>query len=223
MHKLIMLSAAYRRNSLGLSPEVHDKAVAVDPNNSLYWRFDRRRLTAEELRDSLLVASQQIDLSPGSAHPIPPSSGWSYSQHVPFAGVPETDKRSVYQMTLRNRRPPFMSLFDGADPNATTPQRQVTTVPTQSLYFMNDPFFHAQAERTARRVLDQPDTRGRLNRLFQILFQRLPTPSEQQAADTFLMRYAEAVADVPAAEQSIVIWAAFARVLLSSSEFLYVD
>ena len=52
-------------------------------------------------------------------------------------------------MTLRNRRHAFLGLFDGADPNATTPQRQVTTVPTQSLYFMNDEFFHTQAEKVA--------------------------------------------------------------------------
>src|SRR4029077_13478391 len=121
------------------------------------WRFERRRLSAEELRDSLLVASGQLDPTPGGPYPLPQSGSWSYSQHVPFAGVPETNQRSIYQMTLRNRRNLFMSLFDGADPNATTPQRQVTTVPTQSLYFLNDPFFHAQSEKVARRVLREPD------------------------------------------------------------------
>lgn len=223
MHRLIMQSAAYRRGSVGLTQALQENALSIDPNNALYWRFDRRRLTAEELRDSLLVASRQIDLLPGEAHPIPAASTWSYSQHVPFAGVSETDKRSVYQMTLRNRRPPFMSLFDGADPNATTPQRQVTTVPTQSLYFMNDPFFHAQAEKVARRTLNQADTDKRLDQLFEIVFQRLPEATERDAAAAFLTRYAEAVADLPAADQPIAIWSALTRVLLSSSQFLYVD
>ncbi len=179
MHRLMMLSAAYRRSNGDPSMEGHEKANAVDPNNNLFWRFDRRRMSAEELRDSLLVASQQIDLSPGGSHPIPPAANWSFSQHVPFAGVAETDKRSVYQMTLRNRRPPFMSLFDGADPNASTPQRQVTTVPTQSLYFMNDAFFHGQAEKIAQRILGQPDDDSRLNELFRIV---LATTADERRA-----------------------------------------
>ena len=223
MHRLMLLSAAYRQSSVGVSRQLHETAMTIDPNNQLYWRFDRRRMTAEELRDSLLVASQQIDLSPGGPHPIPASAGWSYSQHVPFAGVPETDKRSLYQITLRNRRPPFMSLFDGADPNATTPQRQVTTVPTQSLFFLNDPFFHAQAEKIARRSLDQPDDLSRLNALFQILFQRQPSDSERETAIRFLNNYAAAITEISAAERPLALWSACARVLLSSNQFLYVD
>src|SRR4029079_8273738 len=107
---------------------------------------------AEELRDSLLVASGQLDKSPGGPYPIPPASGWSYTHPVTFVRDAQTEKRSIYMMTVRNRRQPFMGLFDGADPNATTPQRQVTTVPTQALYFMNDPLFHAQAAALARRA-----------------------------------------------------------------------
>ncbi|HEX4143423.1 MAG TPA: PSD1 and planctomycete cytochrome C domain-containing protein [Pirellulales bacterium] len=224
MHRLMMLSAAYRRSS-GDPATVgdHEKALAIDPNNNLCWRFDRRRLSAEELRDSLLVASGQIDLSPGGPHPIPPSGGWSYSQHVPFAGVAETDKRSIYQLTLRNRRPPFMSLFDGSDPNASTPERQVTTVPTQSLYFMNDPFFHAQAERVAKRILSQPDDNRRLEELFRIVLQRPPTQAEREAMTNFLAKYAVAIADTPPVDQPLAAWSACSRILLSSNQFLYLE
>ena len=223
MHRLMMLSAAYRQSDGDPSTEGHAKANALDPNNNLVWRFDRRRMSVEELRDSLLVASGQIDLTPGGPHPIPPAQSWSYTQHVPFAGVAETDKRTVYQMTLRNRRPPFMSLFDGSDPNASTAQRQVTTVPTQSLYFMNDAFFHAQAEKVARRVLGQPDDNRRLDELFRIVLQRLPTADERQTATTFLTNYREAISDTPVADQPLALWSACARILLSSNQFLYVE
>jgi hypothetical protein len=223
MHRLIMLSAAYRQADGDPSMEGPEKANAVDPNNNLLWRFDRRRMSAEELRDSLLFASQQIDFSPGGPYPIPPTASWSFSQHVPFAGVAETDKRSVYQMTLRNRRPPFMSLFDGADPNASTPQRQVTTVPTQSLYFMNDAFFYGQAERIARRVLVQPDDNGRLGELFQIVLQRPPTNDERETATAFLTKYRAAISETPMADQPLALWSACSRVLLSSNQFLYVE
>ena len=228
MHRLILLSATYRQSNGELSPESHGKALTLDPNNNLLWRFDRQRLDAEELRDTLLIESQQLDTAPGGPHPIPPTSMWGFTQHVPFAGVPGTDKRSVYQITLRNRREPFMGLFDGADPNATTPQRQVTTVPTQSLYFMNDAFFHRQAEKIAQRVLSLPDESPsaeglRAKELFRIVLQRLPSPSEQATATSFLARYTAAIADLSPAEQQLAAWSAYTRVLLSSNEFLYLD
>jgi hypothetical protein len=223
LHRQIMLSATYRQSTGDPAAATYAKAIAVDPNNNLYWRFDRRRMSAEELRDSLLVASRQIDLIPGGPHALPPASTWSYSQHVPFAGVAETDKRSIYQMTLRNRRNPFMALFDGADPNATTPQRQVTTVPTQSLYFLNDPFFHGQAEKVARRIVSQPDDTNRLNDLFRIVLQRMPATSEREAAAAFMANYTAALTETPAAVRPLASWSAYARFLLSSNEFLYLD
>jgi len=223
LHRQIMISATYRQSAGAATSENYAKGMAVDPNNNHYWRFDRRRLSAEELRDSLLVASGQLDKSPGGPYPIPPASGWSYTQHVPFAGVAETDKRSIYMMTVRNRRQPFMGLFDGADPNATTPQRQVTTVPTQALYFLNDAFFHAQAEKVARRILTQPDDTGRLDELYRIVFQRTPESRERDAALAFLSNYTSVLADTPAADRPLAAWSAFARVLLSSNEFLYLD
>ena len=228
MHRLILLSATYRQSNGELSLEAHEKSLSIDPNNNLLWRFDRQRLDAEELRDTLLWASQQIDLRPGGAHPIPPPSTWGFSQHVPFAGVPETNKRSLYQITLRNRREPFMGLFDGADPNATTPERQVTTVPTQSLYFMNDAFFHRQAEEIAQRVLSLPgenpsDESRRAVELFRIVLQRPPSLSEQVTATAFLARYTSVITDLPPAERQLAAWSAYARILLSSNEFLYLD
>ncbi len=223
MHRLIMHSATYRQGGGDTSTEQVARSLAIDPTNQLYWRFDRRRLSAEELRDSLLVASQQIELSPGGPHPIPPAGSWSFSQHVPFTGVPETDRRSIYLLTLRNRRQPFMGLFDGADPNATTPQRQVTTVPTQSLYFLNDPFFHGQADKVARQVLRQSEESGRLNELFRIVMQRLPRDSERATTMDFLQKYQAAIAETPAGDQPLAVWSACARILLSSNQFLYVD
>ena len=227
LHRAIMSSRAYQRSVDMADPEAFARNTEADPNNSLLWRFDRRRLSAEELRDSLLGASGGLDLSPAGPHPLPDSATWSYSQHVPFAGVPETPRRSVYQMTLRNRRAPFLALFDGADPNATTPLRQVTTVPTQSLFFMNDPFFHARAEALARRVTGQPTTIDKVARLYGILFQRKPTDIEKDRAEGFIGRYeamlAGAEGGASPAERSQVAWAAFCRVLLSSNEFLYLD
>ena len=108
---------------------------------------------------------------------------------MPFSTFYDTDKRSVYLISLRNRRHPFLGLFDGADPNATTPQRQDTTVPTQALYFLNDPFFHAQADKAAGLALAKPEA-ARLDELFRLAFQRSPTAKERDTAAAFLTRYA---------------------------------
>jgi hypothetical protein len=142
---------------------------------------------------------------------------------VPFAGVPESNQRTIYQIVLRNRRPPFMALFDGADPNATTPVRQVTTVPTQSLYFLNDPFFHAQAEALARRVLEAPTDELRVRRLYELALQRNATAAEVTAALGFAVEYTAALAAEPEAERPRAVWSALARIVLASNEFLYVD
>jgi hypothetical protein len=223
LHRLILQSAAYQRASRQPERALLDAALARDPGNTLYWRFNRQRLDAEELRDSLLMASGQLDLSPGRALPIPPAPGWSYTQHVPFAGVPESNQRTVYQIVLRNRRPPFMALFDGADPNTTTPLRQVTTVPTQSLYFLNDPFFHTQAEALARRVLEAATDEARALRLYELALQREASPAEVTAARAFVAEYAAAVDDQPEADRPLAVWSALSRIVLASNEFLYID
>jgi mono/diheme cytochrome c family protein len=217
LHRLIMLSATYRQ-----AGAARPEAAEIDPNNDLLWRFPRRRMSAEELRDTLLATSGQLDRTPGGPHPFPPETNWNYSQHVPFGSTYDSDKRSVYLVVLRNRRHPFLGLFDGADPNATTPQRQTTTVPTQALYFLNDPFFHAQAGKVATRALAKADDAARLDELFRLALQRRPGPNEREVATAFLARYTAALTGAPA-ERDKAAWAALARVILASNEFLYLD
>jgi hypothetical protein len=206
MHRLILSSATYQRASAA--------PVAADPDNRLLTHFPRRRLTAEEMRDSLLTASGQLDLTPAEAHPFPAEATWKFSQHNPFNAVYETNKRSAYLMVQRQRRHPFLSLFDGADPNATTAARQTTTVPTQALYFINDPFFHAQADTLAKKLASLPDDDTRITASWRILFQRQPTAAETQRTKAFLATY-------PADNANQ--WAAQVRVLMASNEFLHID
>ncbi len=206
MHRLILHTDAFQRASA--------TPVAADPDNRWLSHFNRRRLTAEELRDNLLNTSGQLDLTPGKAHPFPEESTWKFTQHHPFNAVYETDKRSVYMMVQRQRRHPFLALFDGADPNASTPARETTTVPTQALYFINDPFFHAQAAKLAAIILETPGDDARVLQAYRRLFQREPTPSEQQRAAKFLHNYPG-----DAREK----WSALSRVLLASNEFLFVE
>jgi hypothetical protein len=217
MHRKILLSETYQQDSAA-----REDGLKRDAANDRYWRFERRRLSAEELRDSLLVAGSRLDRAPAQAHPFPPESSWGYTQHDPFGTFFDTNKRSVYLIQIRNRRHPFLGLFDGADPNATTPLRQSTTVPTQALYFMNDPFFHVQAERLADRVMGLAEAK-RAAGLFRIALQREPTEREREFVGQFLGRYRKELGKASEAEIAKASWSALARVILASNEFLFVE
>jgi hypothetical protein len=206
MHRLILSSTAYQRASAAPS--------AADPDNRLLAHFPRRRLTAEEMRDSLLTTSGQLDPTAAEAHPFPAEATWAFTQHGPFNAVYETNKRSAYLMVQRQRRHPFLSLFDGADPNATTAARQTSTVPTQALYFINDPFFHAQADALSKKLIALPNDDNRITEVWRILFQRQPNAAETQRTKSFLASYPAEPADK---------WTAQVRVLMASNEFLHID
>ncbi len=215
LHRLIMLSDAYQRG--GGPPS------EADPEDLLFARFGRRRLDAEEIRDSLLIMGGKLDRTPGAAHPFPPEASWAFTQHNPFSADYPTDRRAVYRMVQRNRRDPFLALFDGADPNATTPERGETTVPTQALFVLNDPFFHEQADHLADALMATAEAPKRVDAAFRIAFQRPPTAGERSRAGRFLVEYAAAVPPETPGGRDRAAMAAFARVLLGSNEFFSLD
>ncbi len=209
LHRLIMQSRAYQRSANGFG-----SGNPRDPTNLLLSHFSSRRLSAEELRDSLLMVSRKLDRAVGLHHPFPPENTWNYSQHAPFNAVYQTDKRSVYMMVQRQRRHPFLALFDGPDPNSSTPVRDQTTVPTQALYFLNDEFFHASANLTASNYLENPSKPAPIPGLYRLIFQREPTMAELGVTNKFLESYEGT---------ELEKWQAICRILLASNEFVYVD
>ncbi|HND56691.1 MAG TPA: DUF1553 domain-containing protein, partial [Pirellulaceae bacterium] len=138
-HRLVMLSRTYRQS--GARPP---ESIRLDPTNELLSGFPRRRLDAESIRDSLLAVAGNLDLSPAGAHPFPPHDKWDFTQHKPFKAVYESDRRSVFLMTQRIQRHPYLALFDGADPSTSTGARLTSTTPLQALFLLNDPLLHRQ-------------------------------------------------------------------------------
>ena len=114
----------------------------------------------------------------------------------------------------RQRRHPFLALFDGPDPNTSTAVRNQTTVPSQALYFLNDEFFHHASVETAERVLRTEDSHTIADELYKRLYQRVPTEMEFDLTKRFYDDYPGSPNDR---------WAAFTRALLARNEFLYVD
>ena len=147
MHRLIMLS----RDVPAVEPATTTANAAIDPDNDYLWRFNRRRLDAESIRDALLAVSGNLDRSPGGPHPFPEQTTWNFTQHKPFKAVYDT-------------QPPQRLPDDAAHPAAPVPgpvrrrrhQRQhrraaiTSTTPLQALFLMNDPFVHEQAAEVRR-------------------------------------------------------------------------
>jgi hypothetical protein len=221
MHRLIMLSEAYQRSSDGPQADTQ-----LDPANDLYWRFNRQRLDAESIRDALLKVSGDLDLSVGTEHPFPPPATWNWTQHRPFAAVYETNQRSIYLMVQRSQRHPYLSAFDGADPNVSTPGRDASVTPLQALFFMNSDFVHQRSAHWAARLMDEaPNDASRLKLAFAAALGRNPTPQEQQRALVYLQASSKklAVAEVSPELLAQESWASFLRALLASNEFVYID
>jgi len=221
LHRMIVLSATYQQTST-----VSSQAAMVDPANALLSRYPRRRLDAESIRDALLAAGGNLETGPSGPHPFPKTQKLAFTQHSPFRAVYETNRRSVYLMTQRLRRHPFLALFDGADPNASTAERSETTVPTQALFMMNDPFVHAQAAALGQQLLAHAlNDSGRVRRAFEIAFARGPNSEEERDGIEFLQRYRRELSMTAGAEgeREKEVWAAFARTLFARNEFIYVD
>jgi Protein of unknown function (DUF1553)/Protein of unknown function (DUF1549)/Planctomycete cytochrome C len=221
LHRLILLSRTYQ---LASGDDARD--AAKDTANKFLWRFNPRRLDAEEIRDSLLAVSGNLDPSPGGEQPFPPEMQWRYTQHEPFMADYASNKRSVYLMQQRIRKQPFLDLFDGADPNAVTGLRPVTITALQALYTMNDPFFHQQADALAVRVGMRygPDL-ARLRYAYKLVYGRAPAPDEIRETRQFLTRAKESLdgSALPEDRKYREVWASLMRVLLSSNEFFTLD
>jgi hypothetical protein len=221
MHKLILTSRAYQLAA------AHDAANAgKDPANVYHWRFDRRRLEAEEVRDSMLAVAGALDTQPGGAHPFPPLHQWTYSQHRQFFANYDHDKRSVYLMQQRLRKHPLLDLFDQADPNASTGQRSSNITALQALTLMNSDFVHQQADRFAVRIgMAHPDAAGRIQFAHQLALGRPATAAEVRDGAAYLAQAQAGLKDsgLPSEQHPRAALASYLRALLASDEFFFVD
>ncbi len=219
LHRLILLSSAYQRAS------APPPAAAGGKPSPRWDTFPRRRLDAEAVRDALLSVGGLLDPTPGGPHPFPKVATWGFTQHAPFTAVYETNRRSVYLMTQRIRRHPFLALFDGADPNTSTGERFVTTTPLQALFSLNDPLVHRAAAGLAARARAAGSPGAGVDRMFRLCFARAPQPEEARDCTSFLQAARDALQETgkPADTVESAAWEALARALLESNEFLFVD
>ncbi|MEE2707751.1 MAG: DUF1553 domain-containing protein [Planctomycetota bacterium] len=196
LHRQIMLSNTYQQSGKILPGQLNR-----DPDNRWLGRFMPRRLEAEAIRDAMLFAAGRLDSSLGG----------------PAGDDLMILRRSLYVQTARWNRSNYASLFDAANPDASTPKRVVSTVAPQSLFLMNNEFALTQARSLAKRLLREVsrDETARIVRAYRILFGRPANSAEIEIARELL---GEVDDDDP-----LTPWADLVHVLFCSNEFVYLD
>ncbi|MCB1078352.1 MAG: DUF1553 domain-containing protein, partial [Verrucomicrobiae bacterium] len=201
----IVLSRAWAMSSEW--EEADPLASRIDPDNRLLHRGHRRKLDAESLRDSLVSFSGSLDRTGGG--PALPED--FKSEYDPM----ETSLcRSVYVPVFRNQVDEVLNTFDFANPNFTVGKRSESSIPTQSLFLMNSPFIHQQAELAAKRLLDSPETEtaSRIDRAYRLVLGRSPTETESRLSAEFVR------AEGP---DRLETWSALMRTLFGCVDFQY--
>ncbi len=186
LHRYILLSGVYQQDSRS-----NPKGMKDDPTNQWLWRMNLQRLDFEEIRDSLLFVGGKLDPTMGgqpvSITPGRENRGSRYDSGY-AAGVPSPNRRTVYAVVDRSNLPGMYQTFDFANPDMTTSERMLTTVPQQALFMMNSPFVVEQAKNLTERhdFQAQKSNEGKVRSLYRIVFQRVPTDKELKLALDFL-------------------------------------
>lgn len=214
--KKIVLSHAFQ-----LSVAVDPVAKEKDFENRLIWRANRRRVDAEVLRDSILFASGELDLTPGGRTIRKITQ---YDLGYKF----DTVRRSVYVPAFRNSMLPLFEVFDFANPNLVTGDRNTSTLPTQALFLMNDPEVIRASTKMADRLLamSKIDDVERVRIAYLSTIGRKPTPAEIQAVEEYLRQEISGSHGGPDLSGDKIrqeAWARFCHALFASLDFRYVE
>ncbi len=200
--------------------------MAKDPSNKSFWRFNMRRLTAEEVRDSILEVAGTLNREMGGPSvfmPLPPEvlatsskgkSAWGKSR-------PEDEvRRSVYGKVKRSLVPPQLAELDVADTDASCPVRFTTIVPTQALGFLNSAFMNDQAKVLAERLRREAggDAEARMRLGLELALVRPATEREVEYGGELMkvMRDEHGLDEAAALDR-------FALFLLNLNEFIFLD
>ena len=216
MHRLIMTSEAYQRQS---GPD--EANAAIDADNRYLWRMNRRRMEAEAMRDSVLAVTGGLNLKMGGRAVIPPLSAdemqgmWAPDQWPVALDPREHDRRSVYLYVKRSFPMPMLTTFDAPDSSQSCSRRDITTVAPQALAMLNSEFMAEQSRRLGERL--GKDYSGGpeewIRGAFRLTLGRTPSTDEAQVAARLFEGRNDPASALPQ----------LALLVLNLNEFLYVD
>ena len=215
----MVLSRTYR-----MSSKYSEANYAVDPDNKLFWRMRQKRIDAESLRDSMLAIGGELELSRPVGSPVMKlpinEIGRSISR---VKNTLDGNYRSVYLPIMRSFVPQILQTFDFAEPSMVKGSRDVTTVPTQALYLMNNPFVLKQSKNLARILVDKDHLTSaeRIELAYKLALSRTPTAFEAIRSLTYLKTFQAKQAKGSNPELNAL--ASLCHALFSVAEFRYLN
>jgi hypothetical protein len=243
LHRLLVTSTAYRQSVEPTEADARSRSAQADPSNRLYWHFDRQRLGAEQIRDSLLSIAGLLDTTvygPSVYPELPPDfskrEAWKVS-----ADSAHRVRRSIYIHSKRNLPYPLLEAFDLPDMHESCARRTQTTVAPQALMLLNSDLVLSYAESLAGRLLrDNPraDLPPLIQSAYGLAFGRPPTDDEIVAARDFIARQQSLVESERAPGRPLLLprpfpkfldpslaaaLTDFCHALMNANEFVYVD
>jgi hypothetical protein len=238
MHRLLMLSNTYQLSS----QHFHENNVRVDPDNRYLWRMNRRRLEAEALWDSILAIAGTLNLKMWGDPVCPPLTEEELASlkqkwHWPVPSDPaEQNRRAIYILARRRFTFPMLGVFDNADTAASCPERVMTTVPPQALWFLNNKTVFRQAQQLAERLVkeegDNPS--AWVQRAWRLALNRTPSEREEREGVELITSLSKKESGRDASPEissrlaqlspgRATALAGFCLAILNLNEFLYVD
>lgn len=216
LHRLIMLSSTYQMASDNPS------AFEPDPDNRLLSRFNRRRLSIEEMRDGLLLIDGTIDFTMGGSLQSGRGTDGETSQGRLSVNPETLKRRSVYIPLRRANLPTLLNLFDFGDATTMTGKRQLTNVATQALFWLNSQFLTEGSTKVAQSLLvsEAKNDATRLATAYLLILNRKADQSEIDAGIKYLENFKQKFAGDKAEQKA---WQSYCRILMASNDFIYVD
>ncbi len=192
LHRLVMLSNTYQQSS-----DFNSEAAKIDPQNQLLWRFQRQRLTGEEIRDAILAVSGQLNPEMGGPSVFPEipegmevRGGWKKNEQEEAK-----NRRSIYVFVRRNSRYPMFHTFDMPDTHESCPIRPHTVTAPQALSLLNDKIILRAAQSFAGRVLRDfsSDVNAQVSSAYRFALSREPDATERELALAFLQKQSQII------------------------------
>ena len=206
MHRLILNSSTWRMDSRHPDQALH---IRADPENRLHWKQNLRRLQAEQIRDSILAVSGQLDQTLGGKT-LPLRNRQMVFNHTSRDRTKYNSlRRAAYLPVIRNNHYPLFEQFDFPDPTIPTGTRNETVIAPQALILLNDPLVMDSAEALAKQVSKLGSRENGIHQAWMACFQRMPQDTELEGSLVFL-------------ENNNDAWALLCQTLLASNEFMYV-
>ena len=217
MHRLLMLSSTYQMSSI--NPTLSDNA---DSDNRLLTRFNRRRLSVEELRDGLLAIDGSIDLTMGGTLQKGRGTDGENNQGRLSLNPEKLKRRTVYIQLRRANLPTLLNLFDFGDATSITGKRQLTNVSTQALFWLNSEFLTDRSATLAKTLLADTSLNdsARVESLYRRVLNRQAEKEEIEQSLKYVAAFKQKASGETADAKA---WQSLCRVLMASNDFLYVD